>query len=99
MKKFVVKINTHNKFFLYKNKLIRSPLEMIVTEDEIQNIRSKIKYEDITDYTIEEFENHKKKEKKQEIITLADNTKYDEKEPVIEKIENLSSLDKLLIEE
>ena len=97
MEKFYkVKIGTPNKFFIYKGRPVRSPVELKVTEKELKIIKMKIITDGISDYSINEISDEK-------IIT--DIPSVIGKEIIVEKVikENevspKSILDKLLIEE
>lgn len=53
-KKYTVRINTPNKSFIIKGKLVRSPFEAVVSESELRQIKTKIKSDSISDYSISE---------------------------------------------
>lgn len=59
-KKFKVIIRTPNSFFVVNRVVARSPLTFIVNEGDLNAIRTKIKYEGISDYSIEELKEGEK---------------------------------------
>ena len=90
-KKYLVKINTPNRMIELNGKVVRTPVEHVAREHEIDAIRTKLVFDSL-DFLIEEYV--KKKEVKKEII--------ESKKPKVVKKETIkkdSTLGNLLNEE
>ena len=55
MKKYKIRINDRNRFFIIKNKPVRTPVEFSAYENELSGIKTKIKNGGIINYLITEI--------------------------------------------
>lgn len=91
--KYKVKIGTPNKMFYIRGKLVRSPVEWVANESELEGIRIKITSEGIMDFSIEPYDSSKKSQTKSK-LTLTPPIKEEKKSKPKKK---LTTLDKLMV--
>lgn len=94
--KYKVRIGTRNKMFYIKKKQVRTPVEWIANESEIEQIRMKISSEGILDFLIEPY-NPDEKSKTNPKLTPESTVKKESGESKPKK-EPTTILDKLMVE-